>query len=437
MYIKGSDNVEKFEYYGKAHKYSKALWLELLRVPASEHARYNIGRYWTFTDEIDIPRMRQALQVVVNSNWDMRSNFFEQDGELYLGVHKVVNVKLEYKEATTAAACSALIEALPALPFDLEHDKLFRFYAIKNIADQQTTLLFVFCHLITDGAVIENIAKQAEQAYIDQVRPGTDGSDSAGLATLQAFMAAEEQAAADDTGIAYWADKLAGKTLTNQLPRNSGGKESEFKVMRADKVIAGEIYRKIKRFCSVHNLSLFNVMQALTGLVVCRYSSSAEAVISYPVNIRGQHKGLKGFCVNALLYLFAEAGTFLEQVQKLRAEIPPSAARKLAAWELSGAVYTKDTHLNVALSHTLGYKFDFAQIGSVSENILIPNVGQSDLAVYYDELPDGLELTVLSVAGSFGTEMLIQIANHFEWLADKVTDETQEQTDRITLLTAG
>ena len=428
--------MEKFEYYCKAHKYSKALWLELLRVPASEHARYNIGRYWTFPGEIDIARMQHALQDVVNTNWDMRSNFFEQDGELYLGVHKVVTAKLEYREAANAAACSALIEALTALPFDLERDKLFRFYAIKNIADQQTTLLFIFCHLITDGAVIENIARQAEQAYVEQVQPDADGNDSAGLATLQAFMAAQEQETITDTGISYWADKLAGKTLTNQLPRNSGGKEAGFKVMRADKLIQGEIYRKIKRFCSVHNVSLFNVMQALTGLVVCRYSGSAEAVISYPVNIRGQHKGLKGFCVNALLYLFAEAGTFLEQVQKLRAEIPPPAARKLAAWELSGTVYTKDTHLNVALSHTLGYKFDFAQIGSVSENILIPNVGQSDLAVYYDELPDGLELTVLSVAGSLTTDMLVQIANHFEWLAEKVTGETQEQTDLITLLTA-
>ena len=427
--------MEQFEYYGKASKYSKAMWLELSRLPACEHVKYNGSRYWTFVDEIDLARMQHALKVVVNNNWDLRSNFFEQDGDIYLGVRKVVNAKLEYKEMTGAAECRAYIETIIALPFDLERDNLFRFHVIKNITNKQTTLLFVFCHMITDGTVVENIARQVEQAYVEHVHPAAEGKDSTGLAILQDFMAAEELEATDTTGVAYWVSNLAGKTLTNELPRESGGRDDEFKVIQASKVIQGETYRKIKHFCAAHKVSLFNVMQALTGLVVCRYAGAAEAVISYPVNMRGQYKELKGFCVNELPYVFAETGTFLEQVQTLRREIPPRAARKTAAWELSGTVYGKDDHLNVALSNSLPNKFDFSRIGPVSENVLVPNVGQSDLAVAYAELTDGIELTALSVVGVLTKDMLAQIVNHFEWLAEKVTSENQDETVSIPLLT--
>ena len=68
--------MEQFEYYAKASKYTKALWLELSRLPACEHVKYNGSRYWTFVDEIDITRMQHAIQAVVNNNWDLRSNFF-------------------------------------------------------------------------------------------------------------------------------------------------------------------------------------------------------------------------------------------------------------------------------------------------------------------------------------------------------------------------
>lgn len=70
--------MEQFEYYGKASKYSKAMWLELSRLPACEHVKYNGSRYWTFVDEIDLARMQHALKVVVNNNWDLRSNFLNK-----------------------------------------------------------------------------------------------------------------------------------------------------------------------------------------------------------------------------------------------------------------------------------------------------------------------------------------------------------------------
>ena len=410
--------MDLFEYYAKASKYTKALWLEMSKLSVSEHIRYHGIRYWTFDGELDITRLQNALQVAVNNNWDMRSNFFEQNGELYLGVRRVVNVKLEYREVASAQECSEYIKKMAAMPFDFENDHLFRFAVIKNSTAQETTLLFIFCHLNTDGAVTEKFPRQVEQAYVDNVKPGTEGSDSAGLEILKAYMTVESEDAADDTGVSYWVSRLSGKTMSNQLPRESGSRKTDFKVIEASRMIEGEAYKKIKIFCETNKVSLFNFMQALTGIVVCRYSGAQEAVIAYPVNLRGAYKTLKGFCVNELPYVFEEKGTFLDQVQILREEIPPRAARKVAAWELNDTVYGKGTHINVALTNSLSNKFDFARIGAVIENIWVPNVTQCDLVVSYAELADGIDMTVLSVAGVLSEKILEQIADHFVWLAE-------------------
>ncbi|SMC86734.1 non-ribosomal peptide synthetase [Sporomusa malonica] len=433
--------MKQFEYYAKASKYTKALWLEMTRIPANEHIRYHGTRYWTFAGDLDIIRLQNALQAVVNNNWDMRSNFFEHNGEIYLGVRRVVDVKLEYREVGSAQECSLYIEKMAALPFDFERDLLVRCAAIKNMADQQTTLLFVFCHLNTDGAVTENFARQVEQAYVNNEKPTPEGSDSAGLEVLKAYMSAEAEDAADNTGIAYWVSRLSGRTMTNQLPRESGSRKLDFKVIQASRMIKGEVYKKIKGFCEANKVSLFNFMQALTGILVCRYSGFGEAVIAYPVSLRGPYKALKGFCVNQLPYVFEEKGTFAEQVRKLHEEIPPRSARKVAAWELNGTVYSKGNHINVALTNSLSNKFDFARIGSIIENMWVPNVTQCDLVVSYAELADGIDITVLSVAGVLSRESLEQIAGHLVWLAENhqmlqhgdsiVTDEQIKMLDRF------
>lgn len=134
-----------------ASQYSQIFWLEACRRPEQEQARYHIYGVFEYNGTLDFMRLNDALQAVVNTHYNLRSNFKQKTNDLIQIVHKNRLAKLDSYVVDSNDEYEAILQKTITLPFDLTNDPLFRFTCIQNKTTKTTTFIPNFHHIIIDG----------------------------------------------------------------------------------------------------------------------------------------------------------------------------------------------------------------------------------------------------------------------------------------------
>lgn len=124
---------------------------------------YNIANGLRLTGQVDVDRIRQCAQELVDRHEILRTSFINVDGEPRQRINQGVKLSFEHivlKEGQNVReAISSII-----LPFDLGGDSMFRTGLIQIAPDDQV-LVFDLHHILCDGVTISALADEFTQLY--------------------------------------------------------------------------------------------------------------------------------------------------------------------------------------------------------------------------------------------------------------------------------
>ena len=126
---------------------------------------YNMPSMLEIRGTVDVERVQNAFQKLVNRHEALRTHFDTVEGEPVQIVEDKVQINVEYEVAYTEDY-EPLLNAF-IRPFNLEQAPLLRVKVVK-CAEQRYVLLFDMHHIISDGFSINLIIKEFTELYHNQ-----------------------------------------------------------------------------------------------------------------------------------------------------------------------------------------------------------------------------------------------------------------------------
>ncbi|OGT05939.1 MAG: hypothetical protein A2103_02695, partial [Gammaproteobacteria bacterium GWF2_41_13] len=418
-----------------ASEFSKPFWLEAQKLPPEAQSRYHLYGIYQYSPDLDLNRLMQALQVTVNTNYHLRSNFFQVGEALKQAIQDYREANLTIYHANTEKASQEIIDRAIHQPFYLETDPLHRFVLIDNKYNQTHILLLNFHHIIIDETQFDSLVQQIEDHYYQpKSLTLTDQPEVKQLAEY--LMWEKEQIQKIDTE--KMASRFKGYPVDIELPyrmrmMDYAGK----KVIANNYVLNSDLYQKLKTWSAKADFSLFDLLKTAWATLIGKYSNQDKIMISDSFDVRKQRfEHIKGCYLNTRIHpmdLNLSLQEIIEADRATRGDILHEATQFFP-------IHLKANGLQRSL---LGEVF-FARVplGFTTLKLAQDNVGErhkqmghAALLFKYDDRNGELRYQILSLEHLFEEDWLECIPLHFEILLLNLIDQPTEKLKRLNILT--
>ena len=151
----------------KAHYYASSPQkrLYVLNEMVSGQTAYNMPSILEIHGNVDVERVQEAFQALIDRHESLRTHFEAIDGEPVQIINEQAEIAVDYEENANPDY-DALLEDF-VKPFDLAQAPLLRVKIVKQ-AEQHYILLFDMHHIISDGFSINLIMKEFSALYQNQ-----------------------------------------------------------------------------------------------------------------------------------------------------------------------------------------------------------------------------------------------------------------------------
>ena len=126
---------------------------------------YNMPSMLEIKGNVDVARVQDAFQTIVDRHEALRTHFETKDGEPVQVINDSASVVVDYDEVTTDDYERILSDFVQ--PFDLSKAPLIRVSIVK-VSEQRFILLFDMHHIVSDGFSINLIIKEFTALYHGQ-----------------------------------------------------------------------------------------------------------------------------------------------------------------------------------------------------------------------------------------------------------------------------
>ena len=123
---------------------------------------YNMPSMLEIKGNVDVARVQDAFQTIVDRHEALRTHFETKDGEPVQVINDSASVVVDYDEVTTDDYERILSDFVQ--PFDLSKAPLIRVSIVK-VSEQRFILLFDMHHIVSDGFSINLIIKEFTALY--------------------------------------------------------------------------------------------------------------------------------------------------------------------------------------------------------------------------------------------------------------------------------
>ena len=281
----------------------KALWLQ--NNLADIKNIYHVGFTVDISGSFDIEKFKLALKSIVQHQDILKVSIAESCDKPIQRIQALeklpltsVCLKVNSNENTIASMKKKLMEK----PFDLVNEPLWRI-AVLHLATDKTQLIFVFHHLITDGWSLHLFAQQLS-AYYNSGKLESDQANTT-ISYLQ---------------FCHWHDKFLKQPLLSkqkeywqqqlaQIPpqlvfpiAKPRKKWLDYHGKTVSRVLPTSLVSRLKVFANQQQVSFFNLLFALFGITIYRFTRQKTFTIGVPVSQRHypKVKNTLGFFLNTL-----------------------------------------------------------------------------------------------------------------------------------------
>jgi amino acid adenylation domain-containing protein len=399
-------------------------WIDALRLPSEEQYHYHVYGIFHYRTKPNISCLEKALQILVNTNYNLRTTFVMCNGRLQQLIGKACLAKLSYHSVNDDKQFYEILNEAIHQPFDLNHGPLFRFVLIFHEKRQRTTFLPIFHHIILDGTQFDTLMQQVGHYYHYPIELNI--TDESELKYLEEYLAAEK-ALIQKNNIQFWIDKLSQYPLHINFP----SKHTELTHIKSQQVhqlysLEQALYQRLKRFSVESGHSLFQVLKTTWAILISIYANQERLVISFPVNMRGkQYPLLKGAFVNTPFYFFEQKGTFLEYLNDQKKDVDSRHHWTVSRVDIISALKEKQHDFSVVFSESNLF-VNGPILNSKPEHAahhFVGGLGGAKLGFFYQEKEQILQYGLVGLIEWVDAFFLNQMHQHFEVLLSKVLTE--------------
>ena len=229
----------------------KRLWF--LVQTGQDDGAYNMPFSFELEGHPNLEALDAALQMITESHGSLRTNFiYGDDGLPHQIIRPIEGKVLEITEASSLSEGWGLLQNEAERPFDLEHDRLFRFKLIR-IAREKYLFSLVFHHTVFDGNSFANFIHELQEHYTaysfcDMTKIVKDAAQYADYCDWLERAEVIEHVQASN---AYWLDHLNGyqrlKLPYDAMPKTGQAKTGASVSIQLDRSLSDDVENAIRQ----------------------------------------------------------------------------------------------------------------------------------------------------------------------------------------------
>ncbi|GAA1369515.1 type I polyketide synthase [Catellatospora chokoriensis] len=251
------------------------MWRRQLRAP--DPAAVHIALRLNVTGPLDVPALRQALDLVVSRHAPLRTWLVERDGSLLQQVHahRTLAVPVvEVAEGDVAEWCVRQGRARFSEP------PLLR-AAVARVAEQEWVVLLTVHHLAADGWSMLKLTEELENGYRSFAQ-GQEPAPPALPSTYPQYARVQRAAGVDSALLGYWRERLAGAPPRLLLPTDRPRPAHTTQGAEFDFTVSAELTARLRELAKSLGTGLFAVLAAGYATLLSRRIGSDDIVLATP-----------------------------------------------------------------------------------------------------------------------------------------------------------
>jgi amino acid adenylation domain-containing protein len=271
----------------------RRLYYEQLR--QSDSLAYNITGAYKLEGQVDIDKLQQAFQYLVNRHESLRTGLFIVDEAVVQQIAEDVVLKIltldpgEYRDVPSALA--AFVK-----PHDLSRPPLMRVGILQH-GELGNLLLIDIHHIVCDGISLNILMNEFKSVY--------KGDALKQLPYRYIDYAAWQLSAAGEYASQreYWRRQLSGEIPVPDLPVSTNRDEvTIYAATSSELLIDGALYARIREFTAGANVSEFMFLISVYYILLAKVSGNSDIIIGSDAvgRNRPEFRDIVGTFVNEL-----------------------------------------------------------------------------------------------------------------------------------------
>ena len=413
---------------------------------------YNVPRAMEVHGDLDVERLRHALDALVARHAILRTAFVEENGEPRQIVRAPGTVPLSLFElegidpGERPDETQRILREQASLPFNLANDLLLRATLIR-VRPQEHALLLVSHHIASDGSSGGIMLRDLDRLY--------RGEDAAmALLAIQygdfaSWQRAQLTNERVDGLLDYWRGRLANAPARLELPTDRPRPLApSFLGARSSRLLSRQIADAVQQTARAHSTTPFVVLLAAFEVLLHRYSRQADIIVGTVVTgrVQSEVEGLIGYFSNTLPLRVTFEGdpTFSDLIARVR-------DASLGANEHAELPYESialDMRARKAASSDSLFDVMFAMIdegaglSELGEAAVIPialdrGVAKFDLTIGPAFVDEGLRVGMEYRTDLFDEATIVRMLAHFGVVLAAATKTPGARISQLPLLTVG
>lgn len=277
-----------------------------------EAVTYNVPCCFRIKGEIDIQKLREALNSIVKKHDILRTTFYMKDGSVIQKIHDESEADIEIKKSNGKEGIKAFIR-----PFCLEEGPLLRVGYIMDGTDR--LLLVDMHHIISDGVTIRNFMYELMAIYEGRnvENPKLQYSDYSEWLRKDRKESLEEQKR-------YWLEKYSDEIPVLDLYTDY--RRPLYRSYAGDRIrfdFDSELSVKIRDFTKKNNVTYYMLFLSAFMVLLNKYTRQEDIIVGTPVagRINRDTEKMMGMFVNTLALRGRPENnkyfsSFLEEIKK-------------------------------------------------------------------------------------------------------------------------
>lgn len=423
---------------------------------------YNNADRFRLKGDFDASIFEKALAALLDRHEVLRTRFVAVNGDPRQVVDVDYTIPLTFHDLSSLCKIDQkkqvelLSEAEAAKPFDLSTDVMLRMRLLK-LSNDDHILLQTVHHIASDGWSMGILAIELSQLYSSFMNNEVNPLPPLEIqyADFSLWQRQWLQGEVLNRQIDYWKQQLNSIPPTHSLPLDKARPSRlTFVGESIDQNIPGSALLQIKKFCDLHDVTLFMFLQTAFTVLVGRYSGTDDVVIGTPIAGRTHREVEKliGFFVNALVIRtdLSGAPTFSELLRRNKQTILDAYDHQHIPFEMLVEEIQPERQMNhnpiiqvmFAVQNSEQVEINLAGLEFVDVEGDAPTEKiRFDLEVHVNEFDDRLSIKWVYNVDLFSESTIARMSDNYEVLLNSViaslsaVEENQEGIGQLALLT--
>jgi len=268
----------------------------IIRQQQGADVSYNMPGVMMLEGKIDVKRLEQALNTLVNRHEILRTSFHSIQGEIVQKIHAEIKVEIDYRQSSEdqwEQWRKTFIQ-----PFELDEAPLFR-VALVRLEEERHALLMDMHHIISDGVSSAIFFEEWFRLYNGEMLPQPSLHYKDFAVWQQDFYRSEAYHAQKS----YWLMQFEGDLPILQLPTDYPRPSLQsFEGSRLSFGSGSQLKSELQRLASQTGTTLYMVLLAAYQVFLSKYTGQEDLVVGTPIAGRSHAdvQDMMGMFVNTL-----------------------------------------------------------------------------------------------------------------------------------------